>query len=207
LGTSNYKIGIMASGRGTNAENLIRYGMTLPNVEIKVLACDMTDAPVLELAQELGIPSLCLPLQKVGDKKESKKAQEETIIKVMDEYGVNWIFLAGYMRILGPTFLNHFGSDKRARIVNIHPSLLPSFPGKDGYKEAFDYGVKVSGATTHFVSQAVDAGEIILQESFPRLAEDTFEDFTTRGLKIEHQLYRKTLDLLSRGDLDQMRIG
>ncbi|MGB0452454.1 MAG: formyltransferase family protein, partial [Bacteriovoracaceae bacterium] len=123
---------------------------------------------------------------------ETQKIEEELELKV------DYILCAGFMKILSKKFLEYFQSEdhKIYKVVNIHPSLLPSFPGKNGYGDAFHYGVKVAGVTTHFVDEKIDNGPILYQESFKRLDSDDLESFTSRGLSVEYELYKKTIQVL-----------
>jgi phosphoribosylglycinamide formyltransferase-1 len=134
----------------------------------------------------------------------SRREHELRLLAELDKYKVDFVVLAGYMRILSSTFLRRF-SDSRGfyRVINIHPSLLPAFPGKSAYEDAFDSGVEVSGVTIHFVDEKVDHGPILAQESFPRLANDTLNTFTSRGLALEHTLYPRTLQMLVEGKLPE----
>jgi len=191
-------IAIMASGKGTNAKNLILSGKAIPNINVTCLISDVENAPALDMAKELGVEGIYIPVEKSESLKKTKTEHESKIINVLKEYNVNWILLAGYMRIIGPTLLSTYSG----RILNIHPSLLPAFPGKNAYEDAFNYGVKLSGATTHFVDEGIDTGKIILQDSFIRKNEDTLDDFKARGLELEHRLYSKTLEILAEGRLE-----
>jgi phosphoribosylglycinamide formyltransferase-1 len=123
---------------------------------------------------------------------------EEKVRELLQTISFDYIILAGYMRILSPKFLNHF-RDPRGffRVINIHPSLLPAFPGKCAYEDAFNYGVKISGITVHLVDEQVDHGAILAQQSFPRLPDDTLETFKARGLAVEHALYPAVLREIS----------
>lgn len=150
-------------------------------------------AKALETAKQFGIKTASL------SHKGLTRAEHETKMReLLATINVDYIILAGYMRILSATFLNHF-RDPRGffRVINIHPSLLPAFPGKCAYEDAFSYGVKVSGITVHLVDEQVDHGAILAQQSFPRLADDTLETFKARGLAVEHALYPAVLREIS----------
>jgi phosphoribosylglycinamide formyltransferase-1 len=198
LQKSKAKIAIMASGKGTNARNLILSGKVIPNISVCCLISDVKDAPALQMAKELGVDSFYIPVEKKENLQKTKDFHESKVIALLKEHDVDWIFLAGYMRILGKTLLQAY----HKRIVNIHPSLLPAFPGKNAYEDAFNYGVKLSGVTTHFVDEGIDTGKIILQDSFIRKNNDTLDDFKARGLELEHRLYSKTLEILAAGRLE-----
>lgn len=180
---------VFASGNGSNAENILRHARHYPQrLHIPVVICDRPDAFVVERARQLGVDCKIVP-----------KGEEGQILNILEERGVRWVFLAGYMRILKPAFLQHFFDPALGvhRVVNIHPSLLPAFPGKDAYKQAFEAGVKTSGVTLHFADAGVDTGPVISQASFERLPDDTLESFRQRGMELEYKLYRDFIDYLA----------
>jgi phosphoribosylglycinamide formyltransferase-1 len=188
------RFAIFASGVGSNAKNLILFSRENPDkFSIKVLITDKKNASVIYEASKLGVPVEIIPFGL------NKDTHEEEILSVIKKYDVDWIALAGYMRILSPNFLSHFFDKnlRRNRVINIHPSLLPNFPGKDAYGDAYAAKVPVSGVTVHFVDSGVDSGPIILQRSFERLPGDTIDDFITRGKKVEHELYREAINLVA----------
>jgi phosphoribosylglycinamide formyltransferase-1 len=194
------KFAIFASGLGSNALNLISYAReNADKFSIEVLVTDKEDAPVIKNAQMLGVTVEVIPFIKTEYPKLDKKNHEEKILEALKKYNISWVVLAGYMKILSPQFLNNFYDQKlqKNRVLNIHPSLLPNFPGKDGYGDAFSAGVPVSGVTVHFVDSGIDAGPIFLQRSFERFESDTLEDFISRGKKIEHELYREAVKLVA----------
>ncbi|TNE99602.1 MAG: phosphoribosylglycinamide formyltransferase [Deltaproteobacteria bacterium] len=203
------KVCIMASGGGTNAENIIQYAPKV-GIEIVGLISDQPEAFALKRAANNDIEAVCLPFVRDHSRTyaEDKEIHETAIYEWMKERQVDWIFLAGYMRILTSSFIEKFEepSAGHSRIVNIHPSLLPSFPGKDAYKQAWSSGVKMSGATVHFVDSGVDTGAPIVQDCFPRLEKDSLEDFVDRGLKIEYKLYKQAMDILSKGEFSLVDI-
>ena len=127
-------------------------------------------------------------------KEESRAEYDHKLIVVLSDYSPDWIVLAGYMKILTPSFLNVF----KNKVINIHPSLLPFFPGKDGYGDAFRAGVEESGCTIHYVDEGVDTGLIIAQRKFPKISGETFEDFKKRGLKNENEFYPEILEKIFR---------
>lgn len=196
-------LAILASGNGSNAENIIQHAQKYPHLNISVLISDKESATVLKKASDLGVETKVCPVMRSEFKTltDAKMSQEKEVLKILKDQKVDWILLAGYMRLLSSDFLNQFYDKENdlTRVLNIHPSILPSFPGKNSYRDAFDYGVKVSGATIHFVDSGVDTGPIILQKSFPLNKGDTFEDFNSRGLEVEYELYRELLDILSSG--------
>lgn len=195
---------VFASGSGSNAENILRFALEHPEaLSIPLVICNKPGAGVLARAEKLGFPCKVIPVEREGfaSFKEARYAQEEKVVALLKAYGVNWAFLAGYMQILGPVFLGYFADPAagRNRIVNIHPSLLPAFPGKDGYGDAWNAGVEESGVTLHYVDEGVDTGPVIAQKTFPRLPEDSFEDFRARGMELEYQVYREFLATLITG--------
>jgi phosphoribosylglycinamide formyltransferase-1 len=180
---------VFASGNGSNAENILRHAQNYPAaVRIPLLICNKQGAPVLERARKYNVT--CEIIERTGTKAE----QEEEIIRHLMAHTVELILLAGYMAILSPTFIAAY----RGKIINIHPSLLPQFKGKDGYGDAFRANVPQSGVTLHYVDEGIDTGSIIAQKTFPRLKDDTLETFRVRGLELEYQLYREFIDNLAR---------
>jgi phosphoribosylformylglycinamidine synthase subunit PurSL len=195
------QIAVFASGRGTNALNLVEYAQRYPNkFNIQCLICDNPDAEVIEKIRRYDIITYCIPFpsSKKGSLIHRKHLHEREILKTLERGSTDWVCLAGYMRVLSPYFLQSFYDDKIKgyRVLNIHPSLLPKFPGKNAYSQAFSSQSKESGITIHFVDEEVDSGQVFLQEKFPRFDKDSLEDFQDRGLKVEHQLYRKALDMI-----------
>ena len=152
----------------------------IPNAEIAVVLSDKADAAGLALARERGIETLA-----IERKGRNREAHEEEIIEALRERRVDLICLAGYMRLLSPCFIDAF----RNRILNIHPSLLPSFPGLDAQRQALEHGVKFTGCTVHFVDETLDGGPIIAQRVVPVLEGDTVASLSARILEQEHQLY------------------
>jgi phosphoribosylglycinamide formyltransferase 1 len=202
---------LFASGSGSNAEVLAKHALK-HGYPLKCLVTDRADAPVIEKMQKLGVTTLVISpsLEKEG----RKQKHEEEILERLKSFDISWAFLAGYMRILGPTFLNYFKNSDEGiyQIVNIHPSLLPSFPGRTGYQDAFSYGVKTSGITVHLVDEGVDSGPILAQASFERKQDDQFKDFQQRGLALEHSLFPQVLDWIMQGRIklenyDQRKVG
>jgi phosphoribosylglycinamide formyltransferase-1 len=191
-------IAILASGNGSNAEVL--YLKTRQLKALLSIAAIITDNPQAGL---LSRPALReAPLQVIPYIQASNltaavaKAQhEEKLLAALAGLGVSWVFLAGYQRILSGTFLQHFWDPSRGvnRVVNIHPSLLPQFPGKDAYQQAFNAGVLNCGVSVHYVDAGIDTGPLIAQAKFPRLPDDSFEEFRQRGIAVEHELYPRVL--------------
>lgn len=164
-------------------DDAVRAGR-IPNAEIVVVISDKADARGLALAAERGIETLAI--ERKGRKREEHEGE---IIAALRERRVDLICLAGYMRLLSPCFIDAF----RGRILNIHPSLLPSFPGLDAQRQALEHGVKFTGCTVHFVDETLDGGPIIAQRTVPVLAGDTVETLSTRILEQEHQLYAEAV--------------
>lgn len=183
------KIALFASGSGSNVQ-AIAEAVAAGSVpaEIALLVCDKPDAYVMKRAEALGIPAFCFQPKQY----ESKQAFEAEIVEQLQTAGVEFIFLAGYMRLIGPVLLAAY----RNRIVNIHPSLLPAFPGKDAIGQAFDAGVKVSGVTVHFVDEGMDTGPIIDQECVRIDSGMTRDDVQKAIQKIEHSLYPNVITKL-----------
>ena len=160
---------------------------TIPNTEIAVVISDKADARGLQLAKERGIQTLAI--ERRGRNREE---HEREIISVLREQRVDLVCLAGYMRLLSPCFVEAF----RGRILNIHPSLLPAFPGLDAQRQALEHGVKVSGCTVHFVDETLDGGPIIAQRTVPVIEGDTVETLSARILEQEHKLYAEAVALV-----------
>ncbi len=176
------RIAILISGRGSNMVALadaIDNG-TIPNAGISIVISDHAGAPGLTIAQERGIKTLAI--ERRGRKREE---HEREIVSVLHDERVDLICLAGYMRVLSPYFVDAF----QGRILNIHPSLLPSFPGLDAQRQALEHGARVSGCTVHFVDNTLDGGPIIAQRTVPVLDGDTVEKLSARILEQEHILY------------------
>jgi phosphoribosylglycinamide formyltransferase-1 len=186
------RLGILLSGRGSNFEAIAA------NVLAGTLACDIgfvfsnkADAPGLTRARQLGLP--CGTLPSAGVDRAIFDAQVAHLLK---ENGVDLVCLAGYMRLLSGGFVSQFPH----RILNIHPSLLPAFPGLDAQYQALSHGVKVTGCTVHLVDENLDSGPILLQSAVPVLDEDTLETLSSRILKEEHKLYSEAIAWLAKGN-------
>ncbi len=192
---SPLRLAIFASGRGSNAMAILSAVRTgrLSRVDPVLLVCDRENAPVLEKAREAKIPALQI-LPKAFP---SKDEYERGILFHLREKNVEAIALAGYMRLVGPALIEAYPD----RIVNIHPSLLPAFPGLNAQKQAIDYGVRVTGVTVHFVDLQMDHGPVILQKCLAVSPEDTEESLIERLLPLEHEAYVEALEGLSCGRL------
>jgi phosphoribosylglycinamide formyltransferase-1 len=180
------RVAVFLSGRGSNFEALAEGCRTgeVP-AEIVAVVSDRPDAPGLEAARRLGLDAVAI------DRKlfPSRVAQEEALAELVRGRGADVICLAGFMRILSPSFVDRF----RLRILNIHPSLLPAFPGKEAQAQALAYGVKVTGVTVHFVDSGMDSGPIVAQEAMPVEIGDDTASLSSRLLRVEHRLYRTSL--------------
>ncbi len=190
------RIGVLASGRGSNLQAIIdaieRRDL---DVELAVVISDVADARALEIARGAGVDAVYIDPQK--KKARMTQAAEQKIIDELKSRDVGLIALAGFMRILSPNFVSTF----RLRILNIHPSLLPSFPGLKVQQKALEYGVKFSGCTVHFVDEGVDTGPIIIQAAVPILDDDTEKSLSARILKEEHRIYPEAIRLFAEGRL------
>lgn len=180
------KIAIFASGNGSNFEAIAKaIEKKAIDAEIAVLFCDQKAAFVLERAAKYQVPTVSFSPKDFL----SKVNYENEIKRTMYEFNVELIVLAGYMRIVGSTLLEAFPK----KIINLHPSLLPSFPGLHGIRDAFDYGVKVSGITIHYIDEGVDTGPIIAQATTEITAEDTLKSLEEKIHQLEHYWYPKVL--------------
>lgn len=190
LNLHRLKVGVLASGRGSNFKAI---SQKAENVEIVLLVVDKSDAKAIEIAKDLNIPYKVIDRGNFSNKEDFEKE----IIKVLDSYNVELVVLAGFMRILGAAFVEHF----KWRTMNIHPSLLPSFPGLHAHNQALEYGVKVSGCTVHFVDVGTDTGPIILQSAVCVLEDDTEESLSSRILEEEHKIYPFAVSLFAQNRL------
>jgi len=177
-----FRIGILISGRGSNMVALIDAAQSgeIPNAEVGVVISDQRNAAGLAKADEKGIETVV-----VERRGRSREEHDREVMAELRDRNIDLICLAGYMRILSSEFIEAF----RGRILNIHPSLLPSFPGLDPQKQALDNAVEFSGCTVHFVDETLDRGPIIAQRVVPLLEGDTVETLSARILEQEHQLY------------------
>jgi len=184
----------MASGRGSNCEAILRAAADgRLNARVGLVLSDQPDAPVLEKARAFGVEARYLDPGRRGAR--LTPDAETSYVTALREQGVEWVALAGFMRILGATFLEGYAG----HVLNIHPSLLPSFPGLHAQRQAFEYGVKVAGCTVHFVDAGVDTGPVVLQTAIPVLDDDTLESLEQRLLAREHDLYVEALNLVVSG--------
>ena len=186
------RIGVLISGSGTNLQALIDAFADDPAVEVAVVISNKADAYGLTRAKVAGIPTAV-----VDHKGKSRSVFDAELVEVLSAHQVTWVALAGFMRIITPVFLDAFPG----RVVNIHPSLLPAFPGINAQQQAFDAGVDVTGATVHFVDAGMDTGPIIAQGSVRRLKGDSAEDLKARILAMEHRLFPMVMRMAAEGRL------
>ena len=185
-------LGVLVSGRGSNLQAILdAINAERLTAKIGVVISDNPEANALRRVAGMDIPTAVVERKKFGSKQEFEAA----IIEQLDLHHVELVLLAGFMRILSPQFINRFPM----RIMNIHPALLPSFPGLDAQEQAIRYGVKVSGATVHFVDEGMDSGPIILQEAVPVEDDDTVTTLAERILHLEHRLYVRAVRLYCEG--------
>ena len=185
------RIGILLSGRGSNFEAIAdNVAAGRLKAEIVAVISNRAEARGLEIAKERGLPALCIPSK--GVPREEYDAQ---VIVELRRREVELVCLAGFMRLLSAEFCRAFPM----RIMNIHPSLLPAFPGLDAQKQAIEHGVKVSGCTVHFVDELLDAGPIIRQAAVPVLDNDTVDTLSARILEQEHRIYSEAIDVVLAG--------
>ena len=184
-------LGILLSGRGSNfdaiADNVASGRL---DAKIAVVISNRADAPGIESARRRELDALVIP-----SKGKAREDHDRKMVEALQEHHVELICLAGYMRLLSPWFIQQFPN----RILNIHPSLLPAFPGLDAQKQAFDYGVKVSGCTVHFVDADLDHGAILLQKTVPVLDTDNDHTLAARILEQEHIAYSEAIQIVLQG--------
>jgi len=196
MGERKFRIGVLGSGKGSNfvaIADACRAG-AVP-AEVALVLSDVAEVGILERARERGIPARFVPPGKFRTKLDEEA--EQAYITALRGAEVDLVALAGFMRVLKDALLNAFAG----RIINIHPSLLPSFPGLEAWKQALAHGVKVTGCTVHFVDAGVDSGPIIGQQTVPVLDDDTPETLHQRIQVAEHDLYPRCVAALARGDV------
>lgn len=185
------RLGILLSGRGSNFE-AIADSVAAGRIEAEIAAVisNKPSARGLEIARERGLPALCIPSKDVP-----REEYDRRVVAELKNRGVDLVCLAGFMRLLTAEFCAAFPM----RILNIHPSLLPAFPGLDAQKQALDHGVKITGCTVHFVDPQLDAGPIVLQASVPVLDQDTADSLSARILAEEHRIYSEAISIVLAG--------
>jgi phosphoribosylglycinamide formyltransferase-1 len=188
------RVGILISGRGSNMVALVEAMQAGGiNADPVVVFSNVADAPGLERAAGFGIPTEVLSHRKV----KPREAHERAVVEILRRYEVDLVCLAGYMRLLSPYMIGEF----RSRILNIHPALLPAFPGLHSQEQALEHGAKISGCTVHFVDEECDHGPIILQAAVPVLEDDTDDTLSARILEQEHRIYPEAVKLFFDGRL------
>jgi phosphoribosylglycinamide formyltransferase-1 len=188
-------LGILLSGRGSNfiaIANNIDAGR-IPNARLAVVISNRPDAPGIETARQRGLNALVLP-----SKGKQREDHDREVVAALRQHNVDLVCLAGYMRLLSPWFVQQFPR----RILNIHPSLLPAFPGLEAQQQAFAYGVKVAGCTVHFVDEELDHGAIVVQKSIPVLDTDNEPTLAERILEQEHAAYTEAINIVLQGQFE-----
>jgi phosphoribosylglycinamide formyltransferase 1 len=183
------RLGVLISGRGSNLQSIIQaISQGRLNAQIAIVVSNRHDAAGLKRASEAGIETMCLaPRDYTG-----RDAYDRALASTLDARGVDVVCLAGFMRLVGAPLLAAFPN----RMLNIHPSLLPAFPGLDAQRQALEYGVRVTGATVHLVTSELDGGPIVLQSAVPVLDDDTVETLSSRILVEEHRIYPEAIQML-----------
>jgi phosphoribosylglycinamide formyltransferase-1 len=186
------RIGVLLSGRGSNFEALAESIVSgrIPNAEIAIVVSNRDGAPGIDRAKARGIAMRVIPSKGL-----ERETYDRQVVAVLNEHKVDLVCLAGYMRLLSPYFVAAFPN----RILNIHPSLLPSFPGLESQRQALEYGVKFAGCTVHFVDENLDAGPIVLQAVLPVNDNDTEETLSARILQEEHRIYSEAVRIVLEG--------
>jgi phosphoribosylglycinamide formyltransferase-1 len=185
-------LGILLSGRGSNFEAIAKNVVTgkIPEARIAVVISNEPDAGGMAIAQRLGLEALLIP-----SKGKQRQEHDGEVVAALHQRNVDLVCLAGYMRLLSPWFVQQFPR----RILNIHPSLLPAFPGLEAQEQAFAYGVKIAGCTVHFVDEELDHGPIVVQKAVPVLDSDTERSLAARILEQEHIAYTEAIKLVLDG--------
>ena len=192
------KIGVLVSGRGSNLQAIhgaIQSGSL--RATIAVVISNKKEAPGLVRAKAEGLPCVFHDPKAFAGEANAREAYDQALVEILENHGVDLVVLAGYMRIVTSTLINRY----QWKIINIHPSLLPAFPGLSAQQQALDWGVKMSGCTVHFVTEGVDEGPIILQAAVPVGEGDTSDSLSERILKEEHRIYPEAIQLFAEGRL------
>src|SRR6266852_3192106 len=186
------RIGVLLSGRGSNFEALAESVAAgrIPDAEIAIVISNREGAPGIQRAESRGIRTRVIPSKGL-----EREAYDRQVVAILNEHKVDLICLAGYMRLLSPYFVAAFPN----RILNIHPSLLPSFPGLESQRQALEYGVKFAGCTVHFVDENLDAGPIVMQATVPVRDDDTEATLASRILAEEHRIYTEAVRVVLEG--------
>ena len=191
---SRLKIGVLGSGSGSNMQSIVdEIEAGRLDAEVRIVLADVADAKILDRAKRHGIP--CQYLDCAPWKTKLEGPAEDRCIEILKAAGVDTVVLAGFMRIVKPKLLAAFPN----RVLNIHPALLPAFPGVHSWKQALDYGCKVAGVTVHFVDAGTDSGPIIVQKAVPVMEDDTPETLHARIQVEEHKAFPEALDIVASG--------
>jgi phosphoribosylglycinamide formyltransferase-1 len=185
------RLGILLSGRGSNFEAIAaNIASGALDADIAVVIANRPEARGLEVARQRGLNAICLPSKGLD-----REVYDRSLVAELRKHGVELVCLAGFMRLLSAHFVREFPQ----RILNIHPSLLPAFPGLDAQYQALDHGVRITGCTVHFVDEFLDSGPILLQAAVPVLDDDTVETLSARILAQEHRIYTEAIRLVLDG--------
>jgi phosphoribosylglycinamide formyltransferase-1 len=192
------RVAVLASGRGSNLQAIID-AIEAKRVDATIVAVisNKKDAVALERARKHGLPDIFVDPKPFSGRPDARDAYDRVLLDVLSKYDVELVLLAGYMKIVTALLVNAYAN----RMMNIHPSLLPSFPGLDVQKKAIDWGCKLSGCTVHFVTEGVDEGPIILQAAVPILDQDTPDSLAARILEQEHKIYPRAVQLFAENRL------
>ena len=187
------RVAVLASGRGSNLGALIAAQALYPSFRVTVALSNVESSGSLALARQAGVEALCVPSQGLA-----REVHEDMLGDALKARSIDIICLAGYMRVLTPAFIDAVTQP----VLNIHPSLLPSFPGMHAQRQAVEAGVRWSGATVHFVDAGLDSGPILLQEPVQLRSDDTESELAARILAVEHRLFPQAVDIVARGAYD-----
>jgi phosphoribosylglycinamide formyltransferase 1 len=192
------RLGILASGRGSNLQAIIDTieAKTL-SARIAVVVSNKKDAPALDRARRHGVPDVFLDPKAFANDPRPREAYDHAVLELLRKHDVELVLLAGYMKIVTPVLIEAY----RDRMMNIHPSLLPSFPGLDVQKKTLEWGAKLAGCTVHFVTEGVDEGPIIIQAVVPVMEADSVETLSERILQAEHRIFPRAVQLYAEGKL------
>jgi phosphoribosylglycinamide formyltransferase 1 len=192
------RVAVLASGRGSNLQAIID-AIEAGQLQAKIVAVisNKQDAVALERARKHGLPDLFVDPKPFAGRPDSREAYDQALLDLLKKYDVELVLLAGYMKIITAVLVNSYAN----RMMNIHPSLLPSFPGLDVQRKAIEWGCKLAGCTVHFVTEGVDEGPIILQAAVPILDSDTAESLAARILEQEHKIYPRAVRLFAENRL------
>src|SRR5689334_7172227 len=194
--TASLRVAVLASGRGSNLQAIID-AIDAGHVQAKIVAVisNKKDAVALERARKHGLPDFFVDPKPFVGRPDSREAYDHVLLEILETHDVDLVLLAGYMKIVTGVLVNAYAN----RMMNIHPSLLPSFPGLDVQRKAIDWGCKLAGCTVHFVTEGVDEGPIIMQAAVPILDSDTAETLAARILEQEHKIFPRAVQLYAEG--------